>query len=54
MLCGDEEEHALLLLNFFLFIGKEAYLVLGHAVPEGQTAYVLTKEQSQVGFLYLI
>jgi len=42
MLYGDEEEHAVLLLNFFLYLGKKAYLVLGSAVPEGNTAYVLT------------
>lgn len=47
MLCGDEEEHAVLLLNFFLHVGIRAYLVLGHAIPEGDTAYVLTHEQSQ-------
>ncbi|XP_039261426.2 coiled-coil and C2 domain-containing protein 2A-like isoform X2 [Styela clava] len=52
MLCGDEEEHAILLLNFFLHIGKQAYLVLGRAIPEGETAYVLTLEQSQEYFLW--
>uniref|UniRef100_H2ZAP4 Coiled-coil and C2 domain-containing protein 2A n=1 Tax=Ciona savignyi TaxID=51511 RepID=H2ZAP4_CIOSA len=46
MLCGDEEEHAILLLNFFLHLGKQAYLVLGAAVPEGNTAYVLTLDQT--------
>lgn len=44
MLSGDEEEHAVLLCNFFLNLQKEAYLVLGAAVPEGPTAYVLTQE----------
>ncbi|RUS72243.1 hypothetical protein EGW08_019997 [Elysia chlorotica] len=42
MLCGDEEEHAVLLTNYFLAMGKTAYLILGNAIPEGQTAYVLT------------
>ena len=45
MLCGDEEEHAVLLLNYFLYLGKEAYLLLANAVPEGDTAYVLTIER---------
>ncbi|KAL3923902.1 MAG: hypothetical protein SGPRY_004076 [Prymnesium sp.] len=43
---GDEEEHALLLCNFFLELGKEAYVLLGHGIPEGETAYVLTRESS--------
>lgn len=45
MLVGDEEEHAILLCNFFLHLGKEAYLLLGTGIPEGQTAYVLTREE---------
>ena len=44
MMSGDEEEHAVLLLNFFLAMGKSAWLVLGLAIPEGPTAYVLSKE----------
>lgn len=41
MLQGDEEEHAVLLLNFFLHLGKKAFLLLGTAIPEGNSAYVL-------------
>ncbi|PVD23406.1 hypothetical protein C0Q70_16675 [Pomacea canaliculata] len=44
MLAGDEEEHALLLTNLFLGLGKKAWLLLGSAIPEGPTAYVLTEE----------
>eukprot|EP00908_Phaeocystis_cordata_P004645 Transcript_15044.p2 GENE.Transcript_15044~~Transcript_15044.p2 ORF type:complete len:316 (+),score=173.33 Transcript_15044:727-1674(+) len=40
---GDQEEHALLLCNYLLHLGKEAYIVLGTGIPEGQTSYVLTK-----------
>ena len=29
MLAGDEEEHAVLLTNLFLGLGKKAYLLLG-------------------------
>nr|XP_032806201.1 coiled-coil and C2 domain-containing protein 2A isoform X2 [Petromyzon marinus] len=43
--CGDEEEHAVLLCNFFLAQGIKAWLLLGTAVPEGSTAYVLTQEE---------
>ncbi|XP_015767290.1 PREDICTED: coiled-coil and C2 domain-containing protein 2A-like [Acropora digitifera] len=44
MLAGDEEEHAVLLCNYFLHIGKKAYVVLGRGIPEGSTAYVLTMD----------
>uniref|UniRef100_A0A8C2YIM5 Coiled-coil and C2 domain containing 2A n=1 Tax=Chinchilla lanigera TaxID=34839 RepID=A0A8C2YIM5_CHILA len=46
LLAGDEEEHAVLLCNYFLFLGKKAWLVMGNAIPEGPTAYVLTWEQN--------
>ncbi|XP_066136174.1 coiled-coil and C2 domain-containing protein 2A isoform X3 [Saccopteryx bilineata] len=46
LLAGDEEEHAVLLCNYFLSLGRKAWLVMGTAVPEGPTAYVLTREQS--------
>lgn len=35
MLAGDEEEHAVLLCNYFLHIGKAAYVALGRGIPEG-------------------
>ncbi|XP_050751273.1 coiled-coil and C2 domain-containing protein 2A [Gymnogyps californianus] len=47
LLAGDEEEHAVLLCNYFLSMGKKAWLIIGNAIPEGPTAYVLTLEQSQ-------
>ncbi|CAN2388550.1 protein localization to ciliary transition zone [Pristimantis euphronides] len=47
LLAGDEEEHATLLCNYFLAMGKKAWLVIGNAIPEGPTTYVLTLEQSQ-------
>ncbi|XP_052054878.1 coiled-coil and C2 domain-containing protein 2A isoform X2 [Apodemus sylvaticus] len=46
VLAGDEEEHAVLLCNYFLFLGKKAWLVMGTAIPEGPTAYVLTWEKN--------
>ncbi|CAL1593027.1 unnamed protein product [Knipowitschia caucasica] len=46
-LAGDEEEHAVLLCNYFLFMEKRAWLVIGTAIPEGPTAYVLTYDQSR-------
>ncbi|XP_020662242.2 coiled-coil and C2 domain-containing protein 2A isoform X1 [Pogona vitticeps] len=47
LLAGDEEEHAVLLCNYFLALGKKAWLLIGNAIPEGPTAYVLTWEQKQ-------
>ena len=35
MLGGDEEEHAVLLCNYFLYLGQSAWVVLGTAIPEG-------------------
>ncbi|KAK3580952.1 hypothetical protein CHS0354_006977 [Potamilus streckersoni] len=45
MLSGDEEEHAVLLANYFLALNKKTWLIIGSAIPEGPTAYVLTEEQ---------
>uniref|UniRef100_A0A3P8UI20 Coiled-coil and C2 domain containing 2A n=1 Tax=Cynoglossus semilaevis TaxID=244447 RepID=A0A3P8UI20_CYNSE len=47
LLAGDEEEHAVLLCNYFLSMGKKSWLIMGTAIPEGPTAYVLTYEQSR-------
>ncbi|KXS14582.1 hypothetical protein M427DRAFT_498440 [Gonapodya prolifera JEL478] len=38
---GDRTEHAILLCNFLLAWGRDAYIVVGEAVPEGRTAWVL-------------
>ncbi|TRY94814.1 hypothetical protein DNTS_029839 [Danionella cerebrum] len=47
LLAGDEEEHAVLLCNYFLSMGKRVWLIIGSALPEGPTAYVLTFEQNR-------
>ena len=48
---GDFEEHAALLCNYFIYIDKtlknsnfRSYIILGHAVPEGETYYVLRRD----------
>ena len=46
---GDEEEHAILLCNFFLYLGRRAGLVVGYGIPEGATTYVITYEYSPEG-----
>ena len=43
MLAGDEEEHAILLCNYFLHMGIDSYIIKGIGIPEGETCYVLTK-----------
>uniref|UniRef100_G3PLT2 Coiled-coil and C2 domain containing 2A n=1 Tax=Gasterosteus aculeatus TaxID=69293 RepID=G3PLT2_GASAC len=47
LLAGDEEEHAVLLCNYLLSMGRKAWLIIGTAIPEGPTAYVLTLEQNR-------
>lgn len=46
MMVGSEIEHALLLCNLFTNLSKKAFLVFGQGVPEGDTAYVMTVEES--------
>lgn len=46
--CGDHEEHANLLCNYFKYFKKTAWVMIGRAVPEGETAYVLTEETRDV------
>ncbi|TRY71952.1 hypothetical protein TCAL_17145 [Tigriopus californicus] len=52
MMVGSEVEHAVLMTNYFTSLGKKAYLVLGQGIPEGQTAYVLTAEESGQHWLW--
>jgi coiled-coil and C2 domain-containing protein 2A len=44
MLLGGEEEHAVLLCNYFLYLEKRAAILLGYGIPEGSTAYVIVFE----------
>jgi hypothetical protein len=44
---GDWEEHAVLLCNYLLHFGLEAYVVLGQGVPEGSTVYVLSRPKTE-------
>uniref|UniRef100_A0A0K0DTM3 C2 domain-containing protein n=1 Tax=Strongyloides stercoralis TaxID=6248 RepID=A0A0K0DTM3_STRER len=50
--CGNEEEHALILICWLLYYQIEAYLVLGNALPEGLRAgyVIITLEEK----LYII
>lgn len=49
---GDDEEHALLLCNFFKDIGLDAYIVLGYDYVNGKTTFVITKEGANRVTLY--
>nr|XP_033799287.1 protein CC2D2B isoform X1 [Geotrypetes seraphini] len=41
---GSKEEHAVLLCNYFLYLGKKAWVLLGTSVLEGPVSYVVTLE----------
>jgi hypothetical protein len=45
---GDFAEHAILLCNYFLYIGLNAFVLLGRGIPEGMVAYVLVQDQSNI------
>jgi len=56
MMGGDDEEHAILLCNYFLSLPgfkstgdrppeNEAYVVLGRGIPRGNSIYVLTRHR---------
>nr|XP_025035558.1 protein CC2D2B isoform X4 [Pelodiscus sinensis] len=44
---GNKEEHAVLLCNYLLYLGKKAWVLLGTSVLEGKVAYVLTHENEE-------
>ena len=43
---GDSEEHAHLLVGYFLEIGQQAFVVLGASNLGGRSAFVLTTGQA--------
>lgn len=43
---GSTSDHALLLCNYLLYLGKRCGLLLGHGIPEGSTTYVIQWEFS--------
>ena len=45
LIAGDEER-AVLLHNYMAALGYEVYVLLGMAVPEGETAYVLYRDKT--------
>ena len=53
MLAGDEEEHAVLLCNYFSFIRMHSWVVLGEGIPEGEEEEEETHSIVQGVFLLL-
>uniref|UniRef100_A0A914YU20 CEP76/DRC7 peptidase-like domain-containing protein n=1 Tax=Panagrolaimus superbus TaxID=310955 RepID=A0A914YU20_9BILA len=50
--CGDEEEHAVLLVCWLLHLHLSAALILGQALPEGsKAAYVLVQVENNISLL---
>lgn len=47
ILSGDEEEHSVLLVNYFLGLGKEAWLLIGTSITDGVGAYPLLREKNE-------
>jgi coiled-coil and C2 domain-containing protein 2A len=51
-LAGDEEEHAVLLTNFFLGLGKKAWLVIGSSITGGSSAFCLSEENAELNIWF--
>ncbi|KAK3278279.1 hypothetical protein CYMTET_13774 [Cymbomonas tetramitiformis] len=49
MAAGADQERAILLCNFFLYLGIETYVVLGPGVTSPRAAFVLTKGTTSSG-----
>lgn len=45
---GDFAEHAILLCNYFLNSGLDAFVLLGRGIPEGMVSYVLVRDQANI------
>ncbi|CAG2116349.1 unnamed protein product, partial [Medioppia subpectinata] len=52
MMLGGEEEHAILLCNYFLYLEKRAAILLGYGIPEGLTAYVIVFEYGRDPYVF--
>jgi hypothetical protein len=46
VLVGDDEEHAILLTNFLLGLGKKAWLMIGKSATNGVSAFCLSIENA--------
>lgn len=52
ILSGDEEEHSVLLVNYFLGLGKKAWLLIGTSITDGVGAYPLLFENAEYTIWY--
>nr|CAD7600827.1 unnamed protein product [Timema genevievae] len=46
LLSGDSEDLAVLLYCYLIHLGEKAWVMLGHGVPYGPSAYVLTRHEN--------
>lgn len=51
---GSVKDHATLLTCYLMTLGIKTWLLLGYGMPYGYTSYVLTRENSSLGFEYYI
>lgn len=48
-LLGTSDQHAILLCNYFLYLGRLTGLIVGSGIPEGSTIYVIVWEYNRHG-----
>lgn len=48
-LLGSSDQHAILLCNYFLYLGRLTGLIIGSGIPEGSTIYVIVWEYNRHG-----
>jgi coiled-coil and C2 domain-containing protein 2A len=53
-LTGGDQERAVLLFNYMIEFKFDVYLLLGMAVPQGQTAQILYRDKKDTSILWLI
>ena len=53
-LTGGDQERAVLLFNYMTELKFDVYLLLGMAVPQGQTAQILYRDKKNTSILWLV
>ena len=54
MLRGNEEEHDVLLCNYFQYLGQLSWIVLGTSVPEGSQYNIINVSIWYILYMYII